>query len=638
MFSPSVRNFFVGRGIRVFCASIFFLGMCLKSVAEDCHTTANGVWSCGTPNPDDNLTISHQISINGDFTTSGDITVKSGGDLTITGKLRASNCMVDVGNGGVLRAGDLEIETGATLETWGDLNVTNNLKTKIGGKAILRGNATIGNDIRAEADSEFIIKKSANVIVADDFYNQTSDTQVDGSLTILDTFFNDGFISGVGTISFAICTSTGLINTMIPTTYCISSPVSLLPTHCSATDNIKPVFNTFPPDYTYYLDALSCDRQVTWTVPAVSDNCSVDDLLGTAKPGDLFSSGIHIVTYTLSDKAGNKAVRSFTITVYDTISPQIENVPVDFSVEVDFPNCGTEVSWTEPTATDNCGVTLVSDRAPGEFFDIGTHSVTYTATDDSGNSKIATFQIEVTNPHDPQFANCPKDTVIYVDEDNCDAVFTWIEPTALGCEVTVTQNHFPGEVFALGAHSISYAASDIGGKLATCEFVLEVKDTISPVIQNCPSTYSVDFVDTLGQQMIVSWVEPTATDQCDSVILTSNYKPGDRFDFGATKVIYDAKDASGNSSSCILEVFFTINQPPVVKDDNFNIESMGTADICLDASDPDDNAVSIYEILFNDDRAIITDVDSANLCFKSVPELWEEVIALELNIIEYICH
>ena len=56
------------------------------------------------------------------------------------------------------------------------------------------------------------------------------------------------------------------------------------------------------------------------------------------------------------------------------------------------------VSWQHPSASDNSGepVTITSNFNSGDTFPIGTTTVTYTATDTSGNAESATFTITVT--------------------------------------------------------------------------------------------------------------------------------------------------------------------------------------------------------------------------------------------------
>lgn len=56
-----------------------------------------------------------------------------------------------------------------------------------------------------------------------------------------------------------------------------------------------------------------------------------------------------------------------------------------------------QVNWTEPVATDNLGdaPSLTSNYKPPQRFSQGTHVVTYTALDQSGNRATCTFAVEV---------------------------------------------------------------------------------------------------------------------------------------------------------------------------------------------------------------------------------------------------
>ena len=57
------------------------------------------------------------------------------------------------------------------------------------------------------------------------------------------------------------------------------------------------------------------------------------------------------------------------------------------------------VSWTEPTATDNSGMTptITQTHQPGDSFPVGTTSVMYTFTDMTGNQATCTFDVVIGN-------------------------------------------------------------------------------------------------------------------------------------------------------------------------------------------------------------------------------------------------
>ena len=80
----------------------------------------------------------------------------------------------------------------------------------------------------------------------------------------------------------------------------------------------------------------------------------------------------------------------------DDENPSIADIPADILQSTDADSSTAEVTWSEPTASDNSGaVTLTSSHNPGSNFTIGDTVVTYTAVDDSSNSVTATFTITV---------------------------------------------------------------------------------------------------------------------------------------------------------------------------------------------------------------------------------------------------
>ena len=75
--------------------------------------------------------------------------------------------------------------------------------------------------------------------------------------------------------------------------------------------------------------------------------------------------------------------------------------------------CAAIVTWNEPTASDNCTtVTLDSDHDSGDSFPVGITTVTYTATDSTGNTITCSFDIRVNDEENPTFTFCPSDITV----------------------------------------------------------------------------------------------------------------------------------------------------------------------------------------------------------------------------------
>ena len=106
---------------------------------------------------------------------------------------------------------------------------------------------------------------------------------------------------------------------------------------------------------------------MTWADPTSADNCGVTSFTSSHSSGASFNVGTTTVTYTAQDAAGNTTTASFTVTVTDNESPVITGNPGDLSANNDAGICGAAVTWTAPTATDNCSQTLTSTHSPGDL-------------------------------------------------------------------------------------------------------------------------------------------------------------------------------------------------------------------------------------------------------------------------------
>jgi hypothetical protein len=123
----------------------------------------------------------------------------------------------------------------------------------------------------------------------------------------------------------------------------------------------------------------------------VEDNCDTDlDITQTPPAGTIIVDETS-VTILVIDDAGNDASCDVLITPVDETPPLIVDCP-DPIVAYTLPGELTAVvTWTPPTATDNCDalvdpVSVRSDSLPlADPFMIGMTTVTYTATDAAGN-------------------------------------------------------------------------------------------------------------------------------------------------------------------------------------------------------------------------------------------------------------
>lgn len=313
-----------------------------------------------------------------------------------------------------------------------------------------------------------------------------------------------------------------------------------------------------------------CMVSVNFAAPVVTDNCDNNlNVICSDTSGTVFS-GITTVTCVVIDGGNNVAQCAFTVTVLDTLVPIFPNgCPPSDTVVSASGNCGANAVWQAPSATDNCdmSVTLVSVPTSGGFLAAqpAPHVITYTATDDLGNSATCTFSILVVDGTNPVLTNCPSLPILIVLPINkCDTVLTWTPPTvADNCglaNVVLDVNIAPGSVFNTGDTTVTYTATDASGNTSTCSFFVSVKDVVPPSFGvNCPTA---PFVNNNGSAcgVMVDWTFPLATDNCtpaDELVYTSDYDTTSIFFPGTTSFPVRVADASGNFIECEIVVTVT---------------------------------------------------------------------------------
>ncbi|MBI5916014.1 MAG: HYR domain-containing protein, partial [Bacteroidetes bacterium] len=175
-----------------------------------------------------------------------------------------------------------------------------------------------------------------------------------------------------------------------------------------------------PVPYVAYLDGANgnnvtvmnfapCDALLgDWTNAAItSDNCTASGNISVTQtpPASTVMScnNAQTVVLTADDGKGNTASCSFTVTLKDNTPPTITCPPNQTVTGTIGPNgqCMANVQVTSPTATDNCDPTVsLSNSFNGTANASGTYpngntTVTWTATDNCGNSATCSMMVTV---------------------------------------------------------------------------------------------------------------------------------------------------------------------------------------------------------------------------------------------------
>ncbi|NRB33020.1 MAG: HYR domain-containing protein, partial [Rhizobiaceae bacterium] len=309
------------------------------------------------------------------------------------------------------------------------------------------------------------------------------------------------------------------------------------------------------------------------------------------------NEGVTTVIYTITDASSNTATCNFTVTVNDNESPTIA-CAANQTHNVALASCDTTVTMILPTVGDNCGI----DSTHNDFttntnnvavFPVGTTTVQWTTTDNSGNTLTCTQDITVVDDINPTIS-CVGNQTQNVDAGNCTAVVSGLAPAAsndncagssiawvlTGATSATGANDASGETYNEGLTTVTYTITDASSNTATCNFTVTVSDNENPTI-TCGSNQSVNVAaGTCAQTVTINL--PLTADNCgeDSTHndFTGNNTNVALFPLGATVVEWTTTDNSGNTNTCTHTITITDNIDPVVScpssvidsDDNTN--------------------------------------------------------------------
>lgn len=335
---------------------------------------------------------------------------------------------------------------------------------------------------------------------------------------------------------------------------------------CSFTVNVidteSPKIDCPTVPITVFADTLKCGQTVP--LPTYSDNSGKVPLISAStnlSPNNFYPVGKTDISITLRDSSGNVKNCDYKIIVKDVIKPIIGTVP-NITVNTDANKCtGTFPTNINPTVSDACNnADITVTRTPsGDDFPIGKTLVTFTATDQDGNTATTTMNFTVLDKSKPIISNCPNDITAAAENGKNGAVVNWLPPTAsgkCGANATLVPTQAPATFFNIGNTIVVYTATDQNGNTTTCTFNVKVIDTQAPKI-NCPPSSRIDTVanpNSCGQIVAL----PSFTDNSGSpatIVNATNVSPNNYYPVGKTLVSFTVEDKAGNTAFCAFTIY-----------------------------------------------------------------------------------
>ncbi|HKO56365.1 MAG TPA: HYR domain-containing protein [Thermoanaerobaculia bacterium] len=229
------------------------------------------------------------------------------------------------------------------------------------------------------------------------------------------------------------------------------------------------VRDTTPPVLKLPADIVTSKKKVEYETTA-------SDLVdGSVTPacnppsGSTFERGTTTVRCSATDRAGNRADGSFTVTVTEEDAPPILNLPANITAEATG-SAGAVVTFT---VTATAGAQVVCTPASGSTFPLGTTTVQCTAGVTTGS-----FEVKVVDTTPPAL-NLPFDITSEVPTVTWQATATDLVDRA----VTPVCTPPSGSLFEQGTTTVACSATDAHGNRATGGFQVTVgEDANAPII------------------------------------------------------------------------------------------------------------------------------------------------------------
>ena len=236
----------------------------------------------------------------------------------------------------------------------------------------------------------------------------------------------------------------------------------------------------------------------------------------------------------------------------------------------------TAVDIGEAIAMDESGIQFIINNAP-ERFGLGTAIIIWTAIDNSGNSTVATQEVNVVDTMSPTISSV-SDMVVeavvpYENIVNLEA------PTAHDILGVISIISDAPEFFPLGETTVTWTATDVVGNTSTTEQKVIVVDNTAPILQ-APEDIVIEATSIDNNEIELG--EAGATDNGE-IISISNDAP-EFFPLGDTIITWVVSDSSENVASDTQLVSVVDTTSP---------EISPVDDLTYEATSMDENTVSL---------------------------------------------
>lgn len=316
---------------------------------------------------------------------------------------------------------------------------------------------------------------------------------------------------------------------------------------------------------------------------SVTDNCAPklepkfsDDTLTNVYG----ANSLIIRTWTSDADCGGNTAQSVEqrISILDTIKPEFSANNSNLEIHCDDTSRVAAVAnWLESIrATDNCNIHSITNNYNADNLPTGcdTLDVTFTATDNYGNTTTAVYTIKSIDNRAPVFAAIPELDVDYCATDRDDVIAAWLDAVIAidNCSgFTITNDYTVENLPAAGCGQVEveFVATDVCGNTSAATGIINVTHTAAPIVSAQDTTIEC------GSGLVAalnSWTAGfTATAVCGNSEVTLDVNTDQVKDScGTYTAVITATDGCGVSGTTEVSVTIDDTTKPVFVADAHN--------------------------------------------------------------------
>ena len=356
---------------------------------------------------------------------------------------------------------------------------------------------------------------------------------------------------------------TGTINSSILGEQVITYSATDTSGNSHTTTRVINIIDTTPPTILIQgVNPLTLEYGATYSEIGAIATDPVDGVLSVQTSGsiDTATLGEYIISYAASDISGNSVTATRVVTVIDYTPPLLEVIGAN-PMTVEY---GSIYLDQGANAIDTVnGVINVQLSGSINTYSLSEQTVTYTATDASGNATTATRTINVTDTTAP---------IIEIQGDNpltLEYGDTYLELGAavIDADYAAESSYIPEDIIStfedlfdlnnntdiditgaidtssLGVQTITYTATDPSGNSSSVDRTVNVVDTTSPAITLIGSENIIVYLDTTYAEGGASALDNYDGDITSSISISGTVNTSET---GEYTVFYSVIDSSGN--------------------------------------------------------------------------------------------